>query len=308
MGKIEQHHKVFGIGLSRTGTTSLSKALNILGIKTKHYPSDKRTFEELRKGNYRLSVLERYQGIVDIPAAAYHAQFDKTYPESKFIFTVRELSSWLKSVEERWRIGQERFTTSKFAEFIQTCVYGTLEFNEDRLRYVYETHFRNVREYFADRPDDLLVMNICDGDGWEKLCPFLRLPIPDISFPHMNSGEENRKWLQRFDLALQDIPKIIPRGSAFILIDYWKTGYRFNGDRYVIPFNERDGLYYGPPPDDITAIRELTRLRRAGANFIVFLWPYFWWLDYYSGLNRHLRSEYSCVIENEKLIVFEMRS
>jgi hypothetical protein len=41
-----------------------------------------------------------------------------------------------------------------------------------------------VKEYFRDRPDDLLVMNICAGEGWEKLCPFLGLAIPKVKFPH----------------------------------------------------------------------------------------------------------------------------
>ena len=37
--------------------------------------------------------------------------------------------------------------------------------------------------------DRWLEMNICDnGDGWDKLCSFLNVPIPDISFPHSNKG------------------------------------------------------------------------------------------------------------------------
>lgn len=40
MKKNNTKFKVFGIGLSRTGTTSLGTALNQLGIKTIHYPHD----------------------------------------------------------------------------------------------------------------------------------------------------------------------------------------------------------------------------------------------------------------------------
>ncbi len=49
------------------------------------------------------------------------------------------------------------------------------------------TKYDKIKNYFKDRPDDLLVMNICDGDGWEVLCPFLDKPIPAVSFPHLNS-------------------------------------------------------------------------------------------------------------------------
>jgi hypothetical protein len=66
-------------------------------------------------------------------------------------------------------------------------------------------------------------------------------------------------------------------------------------------FPERSGQYWGKPADDVAAIEELERQRRAGASFIVFAWPALWWLEYYSGLHQYLRSRYSCVLENERL-------
>jgi hypothetical protein len=50
---------------------------------------------------------------------------------------------------------------------------------------------RDVQEYFKDRPADLLVMNICAGEGWEKLCPFLnRDAIPSRDFPFIVPGSK----------------------------------------------------------------------------------------------------------------------
>jgi hypothetical protein len=40
-----------------------------------------------------------------------------------------------------------------------------------------------VREHFADRPGDLLVLDITAGEGWDRLCPFLGLPEPGVPFP-----------------------------------------------------------------------------------------------------------------------------
>lgn len=118
-----------------------------------------------------------------------------------------------------------------------------------------------------------------------------------------------RKYLDviRLHLTTQDIAALIPSGDTFILVDQEQFRSEVAAGRHVIPFLERDGHYWGPPPDDITAVRELERLRCSGAHFIVFGWPAFWWLDYYSELHRYLRSEFCCVLHNNRLVVFDLR-
>jgi hypothetical protein len=74
-----------------------------------------------------------------------------------------------------------------------------------------------------------------------------------------------------------------------------------------VPFLEHDGQYWGPPPDDATALREFERLRQAGAAFLAVAWPAFWWLDYYTDFHRHLRGRYRCLLENDRLIVFDLQ-
>jgi hypothetical protein len=106
----------------------------------------------------------------------------------------------------------------------------------------------------------------------------------------------------------QEIPALIPRWASFILVggEQWVSGETFAG-RWHIPFLERDGEYWGKPEDDETAIRELERLREAGASFLVFAWPAFWWLDYYAEFHRYLRSHYCCTLENPRLVAFDLR-
>jgi hypothetical protein len=89
--------KVFGIGLSRTGTKSLTLALNILGISVIHYPNNAATYHDLVTGNYKFSVLEDFQGITDITVVPYYAQLDKLFPGSKFILSTRDRTDWLNS-------------------------------------------------------------------------------------------------------------------------------------------------------------------------------------------------------------------
>jgi hypothetical protein len=119
---------------------------------------------------------------------------------------------------------------------------------------------------------------------------------------------KTKSWMHRIHEATRDIANLVPSGEAFILVDEdgWGTGPVLAG-RKRIPFLERDGQYWGKPPDDVTAIAELERLRESGASFMVFAWPAFWWLDHYSGLRQYLRGEFPCVLENDCVAVFDLR-
>jgi O-methyltransferase len=118
-------------------------------------------------------------------------------------------------------------------------------------------------------------------------------------------GKPTWKWTQRVYLALQDIAALIPPDETLILVD---EGQWDLAERRCIPFLERDGAYWGAPEDDETAIGELERLRRAGAGFLAFGWPAFWWLDYYAVFQRHLRQRFRCVLQNDRLVVFDLRT
>jgi len=84
--------KIFGIGLPRTGTTSLHNALKSLGIKSKHFPFKLYTsFDDKLLGDYDL--------FVDSPIQLIYKLLDDKFPESKFILTTRSLDSWLESME-----------------------------------------------------------------------------------------------------------------------------------------------------------------------------------------------------------------
>jgi hypothetical protein len=189
----------------------------------------------------------------------------------------------------------------EFTQFISACVYGSLQYNKDRFAHVYDTHVRNVKDYFRDRPEDLLILDICGGDGWEKLCSFLGRSIPQARFPHANP------WMHGLHMVPRHIAALIPQEETFIFVDQNQLGREVTAGRRAIPFLERNGQSWGAPPDDDTAIRELERLRRSGVSFVVFAWPAFWWLDHYAGLREHLRSKFRCVMDNELLVAFDLR-
>jgi hypothetical protein len=69
---------------------------------------------------------------------------------------------------------------------LHRALYGTATFVPDQFAQAYRQHVQDVRAYFETRPEALLVLDICGGEGWERLCPFLRSEIPDLPFPRMN--------------------------------------------------------------------------------------------------------------------------
>jgi hypothetical protein len=194
--------KVFGIGLSRTGTKSLTLALNMLGFKVAHYPDDEITLKELMAGKYNFSLLNDFDGITDITVAPFYAQLDQLFPDSKFILTIRDKQSWLRSVAAHF--GKPVFegtpsneNTMLLRRLLRVAVYGSYSFNEERFSYVYDLHYKNVNEYFKDRPESLLIINIFEEEGWEKLCPFLNLPIFDKLFPFIAKNSDLRQILSK---------------------------------------------------------------------------------------------------------------
>jgi len=115
-------------------------------------------------------------------------------------------------------------------------------------------------------------------------------------------------WAHRVQRASRDIVSMVPLGGSFILVDddRWKTDPLLSG-RKRIPFLERDGQYWGSPRDDVSAIEELERLQEAGAQFIAFAWSTFWWFEYYVGLRQFLRTQFPCVLENDSILMFDLR-
>src|SRR4051794_8563692 len=245
--------KVFGLGLSKTGTSSLAEALNRLGIRTVHYPCDEPTFEHLRNGRYRLPVLEEHQGAVDIPVAPFFAQLDAEYPGSRFVLTVREPEAWLRSVELHWELMMDWWHQypdfKRFQEFISLRAYGAAGFSRERFLQAYETHRRNVERYFRDRPRDLLVLDVCGGEGGEALCPFLGVEIPDAPFPHAN------EWMHQLLAATAELAMVVPLGESMVLVDQDAFG------RGVAA-----GRGGGPLPGGGGGVRGAARGRRAGGG------------------------------------------
>jgi hypothetical protein len=113
------------------------------------------------------------------------------------------------------------------------------------------------------------------------------------------------QWGDQLRRTINELNRLIPRGSNVILVDHARIGPEVLEGRDVTPFLERNGEYWGCPADSTVAVDEFKRLREVGARYVVFAWPAHWWLDYYSDFDVYLRSHFHCILQNERVIVFD---
>ncbi|MGH7801485.1 MAG: glycosyltransferase family 2 protein [Thermodesulfobacteriota bacterium] len=116
----------------------------------------------------------------------------------------------------------------------------------------------------------------------------------------------HKNWWGRIFLAIQEIAALIPAKETFILVDEDHFVFDFFDKRNYIPLIDHDNSDSGRSADDESLIREFKRLQRVGATFIVFGFPAFWWLDYYSGFHEYLKSRYTCILKNDRLVIFDL--
>ena len=202
--------RVFCIGWHKTGTSTLGLALLDLGYSVVGCRLD--MVHPLRRGDVHevLDVAGQFDALQDVPWAALYRELDERFPGSQFILTERDEDSWLRSASRHFGA-----TDVPLHEWLYGV--GVLNGNEARYLERYRRHYREVREYFRDRPDDLLVMNFAAGDGWDVLCNFLGHDRPAKRFPHANKGPQSFNTLDQTMHWLRRIVPLPARRAVFAM-------------------------------------------------------------------------------------------
>jgi SAM-dependent methyltransferase len=156
---------------------------------------------------------------------------------------------------------------------------------------------QNIMIYATADPLDRLI-----EDGHSAIEPTEILPLVHPQ------NYARQLWTQKVLSACLDLTKVVPVGSRLLLVDDDLCGHLNLGDLFISPFTEKNGHYGGPPADDEAALSELSRQMAAGADYIVFAWPAFWYLEHYSELARCLSSYHTLAFKNENIIVYRLNA
>ena len=165
--------KVFCIGWLKTGTTSFGVAMRRIGFKHLGWDQDLwRNWYEKGKIEKLVAYARHFDSFDDLPWNMIDILplLDEAYPNSKFVLLERNEEEWFESFKNHER-------------------KRGVEIASDKMLVKQKYYERNelVKSYFSDKKSDqLLVMNVMEGDGYEKLCAFLEVPRVNEPFPHAN--------------------------------------------------------------------------------------------------------------------------
>ena len=179
--------KVFGLGLSRTGTTSLHASLMLMGLSSIHYPLSYRNLaRHWIDGDFSPIHTAPFRCYSDLPTPVFYREFDATHPGSKFVLTLRDEDTWADSIERQYARPLPPSPKNPIRHRMRELAYGSVTFDRTRYLDAYRRHNDKVRDYFAARPDALLVLDLSrDKDAWRQLAGFLDRPTPARAFPHL---------------------------------------------------------------------------------------------------------------------------
>lgn len=190
---------VIGAGYPRTGTSSLKIALEQLGFGLCHHmrevimdPASAALWVAAADGHPDWDrIFKGFQSCTDAPACSFWRELIEVYPDAKVLLSVRDADDWFESTQATV-MGPHMIdmtTQGPLKEFFDKLVYR--EFGEgihDR-DFMVDKFKRHNAEVIATVPKErLLVFDV--KEGWEPLCAFLGVEVPDGPFPHSNSREE----------------------------------------------------------------------------------------------------------------------
>ncbi len=196
--------KIIGAGMGRTGTASLKVALEALGIGRCYHmtevlknPGYTKDWINAAEGNADWDkIFSGYSATVDNPGCNYWKELAAYYPQAKVILTTRDANKWFDSTNETIHSAEfARFMkNSPFGEMIQKTMWNRMENRMQDREYMIGFFTKHSEEIASTiDADRLLVYQV--SDGWEPLCEFLGVPLPDMKYPRINSREETKELL-----------------------------------------------------------------------------------------------------------------
>ncbi|HMD52509.1 MAG TPA: sulfotransferase [Solirubrobacteraceae bacterium] len=207
--------RLIGAGLPRTGTLTQKLALEMLGLGPCYHmvdvlaDLDQATLwkQALGGGEPWPELFAGFNSTVDWPGGYFYRQLADFYPEAKVLLSVRDPESWERSMRQTvWAVrnGESliRLLSSaqahvdpqwqSFLGMVDGLLWqdsGTFAAGHTEPEQLIDAALAHNEQVRRTIPSDRL-LEWSVAEGWEPLCEFLGLPVPDVPFPHVNDRSE----------------------------------------------------------------------------------------------------------------------
>ena len=229
--------KFICVGMQKTGTKSIAKALRHLGFTV--FDWEEQVFDfldhwvDIFQNGAKLDVKRVYQNadaVVDLPATFFWEEILEAFPDCKVILSERDEDSWVKSLKNhleiletmKSRIVSILSPTRSKVQYIADChrqaLLGSLNPKSTCVfRKRYRIHNHRVKSIVS--PDMLLVYNV--KQGWKPMCDFLGCEVPTVAFPHENIKGELAKTVMSLEMTRngRQVKREIQR-NVFVIISF----------------------------------------------------------------------------------------
>ena len=207
--------KIVCVGQPKTGTKTLAAIFRNLNYKVSSNPENaiikrpKGYIETMKVDNAYINLNRFFNNIDylhnnlknldffhDVPYSFNYKLINEQYPGTKFIFTIRDENDWFNSLFNYQSI------PNVVNKNLMNIVYGQYIINlkhKEEVINLYRKYNNDVIEYFKDKPDKLLVINVCEKNKDEKkildqIGSFIGKKNPaNLKFPHSNSQKYSKR-------------------------------------------------------------------------------------------------------------------
>jgi hypothetical protein len=224
--------QVIGAGFGRTGTLSLRQALDDLGLGRTYHgedivlrPSQIMAWRDVARGapvDWD-HIFDGYGAAVDYPICCVWQELAAHYPDAKIVLTTRDPEAWWRSTNDTIYAARTTLpaymralipTTRWYVEWTDKLIWdGMFDGRFSDREYAikkFERHIADV-QVMAD-PDRLLVFDV--AQGWEPLCEFLGVPVPDHPFPRTNDTARMNRTLDTVRVGSRVLPPVAAVAGA----------------------------------------------------------------------------------------------
>lgn len=206
--------RLIGAGLPRTGTLTQKVALEMLGVEPcYHWVNVIADLEQVGVWDAAMDgdadwdeVFAGFQATVDWPGGYFWRELSERYPDANVLLSVRDAEKWEPSFRETiWNMcfggsvlnlvslarAQVDPQWERYLELVDRMFWGP----QGTFAAGHETPQQMIAQFEAHNelvkasvpPERLLVWSVTEG--WEPLCEFLEVPVPNEPLPHVNDRE-----------------------------------------------------------------------------------------------------------------------